>query len=167
LPYGYTTSELAAAEHGNGPVRVHYTDGWEFIRTSTEKYDIVLVDLPDEQDEVEAQHNRLYGAEFLQLCKGLLTDGGVVAYQGGCPTLWRNSTLVKCWRRFEQVFSAPVYFGSDEHEWAFFFGTASGDTTLPNPVETMVARLDTLPYRPATIDALTLRGSTVPPISLR
>ncbi|MET0237286.1 MAG: spermidine synthase [Kibdelosporangium sp.] len=162
LPYGYTASELEQAEQGNGPIRVHYTDGWEFIRTSTEKYDIVLVDLPDEQDEVEAQHNRLYGAEFLELCKGLLTEGGVVAYQGGCPTLWRNSTLVKCWRRFEQVFTSPVYFGSDEHEWAFYFGTA-----LANPVETMVTRLRTLPYRPETIDELTLRGSTVPPVSLR
>jgi spermidine synthase len=178
LPYGYTTSELELAEQGNGPVRVHYTDGWEFIRTSKEKYDIVLVDLPDEQDDTEsmldpasrssvAQHNRLYGEEFLQLCKGLLAEGGVVAYQGGCPTLWRNSTLVKCWRRFEQVFETPVYFGSDEHEWAYFFGTTSGDTALENPVETMVARLDTLPYRPTTIDALTLKGSTVPPISLR
>jgi spermidine synthase len=162
LPYGYTTSELEQAEQGNGPIRVRYTDGWEFIRTSTEKYDIVLVDLPDEQDDTDAQHNRLYGEEFLKLCKGLLAEGGVVAYQGGCPTLWRNSTLVKCWRRFEQVFASPVYFGSDEHEWAFYFGT-----TVENPVETMAARLATLPYRPETIDALTLKGSTVPPISLR
>ncbi|MET0136292.1 MAG: spermidine synthase [Kibdelosporangium sp.] len=162
LPYGYDTEELAAAERGDGPVRVRYTDGWEFIRTSADKYDIVLVDLPDEQDDTDAQHNRLYGTEFLELCKGLLAPGGVVAYQGGCPTLWRNSTLVKCWRRFEKVFSSPVYFGSDEHEWAFYFGTA-----LDAPVETMVAKLPGLPYRPETIDALTLRGSTVPPISLR
>jgi spermidine synthase len=162
LPYGYTTEELAAAERGDGPIRVHYTDGWEFIRNSAEKYDIVLVDLPDEQDGTDAQHNRLYGTEFLELCKGLLTPGGVVAYQGGCPTLWRNSTLVRCWRRFEQVFDTPVYFGSDEHEWAFFFGTS-----LDSPVEVMITRLGTLPYRPATIDSLTLRGSTVPPVSLR
>jgi spermidine synthase len=162
LPYGYSPSELAAAERGEGPIRVHYTDGWEFIRSTSDKYDIVLVDLPDEQDGTDAQHNRLYGTEFLELCKGLLTEGGVVAYQGGCPTLWRNSTLVQCWRRFEQVFPSPVYFGSDEHEWAFFFGT-----TLENPVETMVSRLTGLPYQPETIDALTLRGSTIQPMSLR
>jgi spermidine synthase len=162
LPYGYTPQELAAAERGDGPVHVHYTDGWEFIRNTSEKYDIVLVDLPDEQDGTDAQHNRLYGTDFLELCKGLLTDGGIVAYQGGCPTLWRNSTLVQCWRRFQQVFESPVYFGSDEHEWAFFFGT-----TLQEPVETMITRLKTLPYRPDSIDALTLIGSSVPPISLR
>ncbi|WP_239155207.1 spermidine synthase [Amycolatopsis sp. FDAARGOS 1241] len=162
LPYGYSAAELAAAERGDGPIRVHYADGWEFVRTSTEKYDIVLVDLPDEQEGTEAQHNRLYGEEFLKLCKGLLTPGGVVAYQGGCPTLWRNSTLVKCWRRFEDTFEAPVYFGSAEHEWAFFFGTG-----LDAPVETMVARLAALPYRPETVDEPTLRGATVPPISLR
>jgi spermidine synthase len=162
LPYGYTTEELAVAEKGAGPIRVRYADGYEYIRTSTQKYDIVVVDLPDEQDDVDAQQNRLYGTEFIELCKGLLTEGGVVAYQGGCPTLWRNGTLVKCWRRFEQVFTSPVYFGSDEHEWAFYFGTSVAD-----PVATMVSRLATLPYRPETIDELTLRGSTVPPISLR
>lgn len=162
LPYGYTVEELADAEQGNGPVKVLYADGFEYIRTTDERYDIVVVDLPDEQDDDTAQQNRLYGAEFLQMCKRLLTDGGVVAYQGGCPTLWRNSTLVKCWRRFEEVFETPVYFGSDEHEWAFFFGTA-----LAEPVETMVAALPASKYRPETIDALTLRGSTVPPISVR
>ena len=123
---------------------------------------MVLVDLPDEQDDTDAQHNRLYGKEFLTQCRSLLTPGGVVAYQGGCPTLWRNSTLVKCWRRFEEVFPTPVYFGSPEHEWAFFFG-ADGEV----PVETMVERLADLPYRPVSVDALTLRGATVPPISLR
>ncbi|SMD09831.1 spermidine synthase [Kibdelosporangium aridum] len=162
LPYGYTLSELAAAEKGDGPIRVMYADGFEYIRTSSEKYDIVVVDLPDEQDDHDAQQNRLYGAEFLQMCKRLLTPGGVVAYQGGCPTLWRNATLVKCWRRFEEVFPAPVYFGSDEHEWAFFFGTSA-----EVPVSTMVSRLASSKYTPKTIDARTLEGSTVPPISLR
>ncbi|ATY10008.1 spermidine synthase [Amycolatopsis sp. AA4] len=162
LPYGYTPAELARAERGEGPVRVHYADGWEYVQACAEKYDVVLVDLPDEQDDADAQHNRLYGKEFLAQCRSLLTPGGVVAYQGGCPTLWRNSTLVKCWRRFEEVFPAPVYFGSPEHEWAFFFGTA-GEVSL----ETMVERLEKLRYRPVSIDALTLRGATVPPISLR
>ncbi|MEV4603470.1 spermidine synthase [Amycolatopsis sp. NPDC049253] len=162
LPYGYSAAELAAAERGDGAIRVHYADGWEFIRTATGKYDIVVVDLPDEQDGTDAQHNRLYGTDFLRLCRNLLTPGGVVVYQGGCPTLWRNSTLVKCWQRFTETFPAPVYFGSDEHEWAFLFGTE-----LDAPVETMLRRWASLPYRPETIDEHTLRGSTVPPLSLR
>ncbi|MFF4597478.1 spermidine synthase [Amycolatopsis sp. NPDC001319] len=162
LPYGYSAEELSTAERGDGPIRVHYADGWEFVRTATAKYDIVVVDLPDEQDGTDAQHNRLYGTDFLRLCRNLLTPGGVVAYQGGCPTLWRNSTLVKCWRRFTETFAAPVYFGSDEHEWAFLFGTR-----LDKPVDTMVRRWPTLPYRPQTIDELTLRGATVPPLGLR
>ena len=162
LPYGYSPADLSAAERGDGRIRIHYADGWQFVRECQEQYDIVLVDLPDEQDGTDAQHNRLYGKEFLGLCQGLLAPGGVVAYQGGCPTLWRNSTLVKCWDRFTETFGSPVYFGSDEHEWAFFFGTE-----VDSPEETMAARLATLPYRPETIDVLTLRGSTVPPISLR
>lgn len=162
LPYGYTPAELADAERGTGAVRVHYADGWEFVRTSPERYDIVLVDLPDEQEGTDAQHNRLYGEDFLKLCRGLLRPGGVVAYQGGCPTLWRNATLRQCWRRFTTTFGTPVYFGSAEHEWAFLFGTE-----LEDPVGTMVRRLATLPYRPATVDEAALRGSTVPPFGLR
>ncbi|MFD2472708.1 spermidine synthase [Amycolatopsis silviterrae] len=162
LPYGYSPAELARAERGEGPVRVHYADGWEFVHNCAEKYDVVLVDLPDEQDGADAQHNRLYGTEFLARCRSLLTPGGVVAYQGGCPTLWRNSTLVKCWRRFEETFPAPVYYGSAEHEWAFLFGTEE-----EVPVETMAERLAGLRYRPVTVDEAALRGGTVPPISLR
>ncbi|MDT8913165.1 spermidine synthase [Amycolatopsis sp. PS_44_ISF1] len=162
LPYGYSPDELAAAERGEGAIRVHYADGWEFVRSRTGPYDIVLVDLPDERDGTDAQHNRLYGTEFLQRCRALLAPGGVVAGQGGCPTLWRHSTLVRCWRRFTETFRIPVYFGSDEHEWAFFFGSDAD-----SPEETMARRLPTLGYRPETIDELSLRGSLVPPISLR
>ena len=31
LPYGYTTEELSRAESGDGPVTVHYADGWGFL----------------------------------------------------------------------------------------------------------------------------------------
>ena len=72
LPYGYSPAELAG---------VHYVDGWEFVARCTERYDVVVVDLPDEHPG-GAQHNRLYQAEFLLRCKALLTPGGVVAR---CP----------------------------------------------------------------------------------
>lgn len=163
LPYGYTPDELAAAVEGTGPVRVHYADGWQFVQECADRYDVVLVDLPDERPEF-AQHNRLYEEEFLTRCKALLTPGGVVVCQAGCQTMWRNETLVRSWKRFADVFGETVYYGSDEHEWAFLFGLAEAD---PNTTDRMVARLETLPYHPETIDALALRGNTIPPYRVR
>jgi len=162
LPYGYTPEELSAAERGEGPVRVHYTDGFSFAADSPGGYDVVVIDLPDENADADAQHNRLYGADFLKRCAELLAPGGVVCCQGGCPTLWRNDTLRTAWARFAEVFATPVYFGSDEHEWAFLSGRAD---ELTDPVGRMIAHLDA--FRPATLDADTLRASTVVPYSIR
>lgn len=167
LPYGYTTAELAAAEAGTGVVRMRYADGWDFLkqaRSRGEEYDIVVIDLPDEQPEGDAQHNRLYGSEFLASCAEVLAPGGVVTSQAGCPTLWRNQTLRRSWRRFHDVFGSVVYFGSDEHEWAFLSGRADQHA---DPVRLLIDRLPGLPYRPHTIDGDALRANTVPPHSVR
>ncbi|MFC4001053.1 spermidine synthase [Prauserella oleivorans] len=165
LPYGYSPAELAEAEQGTGPVRVHYRDGWEFLATTETRYDIVLIDLPDENTDPDAQHNRLYGADFLRRCAGVLAPGGVVTCQAGCPTLWRNDTLIAAWRRFTDVFGTVVYYGSDEHEWAFLSGRPD---SVDDPVGRMVERLERGEgYRPASIDAEALRANTVPPYSVR
>ncbi|TWP46133.1 spermidine synthase [Lentzea tibetensis] len=163
LPYGYTLDELALAESGSGPIRVQYIDGYEYIRTTSERYDIVLVDLPDEREE-EAQHNRLYGAEFLGMCKALLREGGVVVSQAGCQTMWRNTTLVRMWQRFNDVFDTVAYYGSDEHEWAYLFGRAD---SVDDPTQLMVSRLAAAGYQPETIDDLALIGNSIPPYRVR
>jgi diaminopimelate decarboxylase/spermidine synthase len=168
LPYGYTTEELLRAETGFGPVTVHYRDGWDFLNDfvsnfvdqSAGPYDIVVIDLPDERTE-PAQHNRLYDADFLRRCRDI---GRVVVSQAGCPTMWRNESLLRSWLRFHETFDSVVYFGSDEHEWAFLSGVTG---RIEDPVAAMSARLPTLSYKPRTIDADTLAGSTVPPRALR
>jgi len=160
LPYGYTVDELHRAEQGLGPVALHYGDGADFVARATGSYDVVVVDLPDERCD-GVQHNRLYELEFLKRCRDI---GGVVVGQAGCPTLWRNDTLHRSWQRFRETFRTVVYFGSDEHEWAFLSGTRE---KRHNTLDAMVAKLDALPYRPRTIDAQMLRGCTVPPRALR
>ncbi|OLR94276.1 spermidine synthase [Actinokineospora bangkokensis] len=163
LPYGYTPQELAAAVAGDGPVHVHYADGFKHVRESAQRYDVVVVDLPDERPEF-AQHNRLYEAEFLTSCRELLAPGGVVVCQAGCQTMWRNETLIRSWKRFNDVFATTVYYGSDEHEWAFLFGMADA---VDDPTARMRQRLTTLPYRPESIDDLALQGNTIPPYLVR
>lgn len=168
LPYGYTPETLATAESGRDTIRLSYADGDEFLAAryaEGTRYDIVVVDLPDEHDDVAAQHNRLYGVDFLRRCEELLSPGGVVAYQAGCPTVWRNATLLRSWQRFNEVFETTAYFGSDEHEWAFLFGCAEDPGA--DPVSLMIDQLPRCEYRPTSIDAATLTASTIPPYTLR
>lgn len=165
LPYGYTPGELQRAEQGDGPVTVHYTDGAAFLDDAAEPYDVVVVDLPDERpDDPHAQHNRLYGTDFLRRAAAVLAPGGVVTGQAGCATLWRNSTLATSVERFRQVFPTVVPYTSDEHEWTFLTGAP---TPVTDAVATMTDRLPTLGYRPHTLDAAALRRGAVLPHSLR
>jgi spermidine synthase len=160
LPYGYSTTELLRAEDGIGPITVHYLDGCRFVEETTDCYDIVVIDGPDERTDF-VQHNRLYGTDFLAQCARI---GEVVVGQAGCPTLWRNAGLQRSWQRFHERFHSVVYFGSDEHEWAFLSGLHG---PLGDPAATMRSRLHKLAYRPQTIDAEMLAASTIPPRTLR
>jgi spermidine synthase len=165
LPYGYTPAELDAAERYIGPVRVHYTDGAGFVADCSRRYDIVVVDLPDERpDQPDAQINRLYAVPFLQRCADLLTAGGVVVSQAGSPAVWRDATLRAAWERFTAVFAQVVPYASDEHEWTFLIGRR---TAASDPVADMVTRFPELPVRPSSIDASMLVARTVPSLRLR
>lgn len=172
LPYGYTVDELAAAElaaeRGDGPLRMHYADGWQFLADAAERgdrWDVVIVDLPDEPVEVTdpAQHARLYGEEFLRRCADVLTPGGAVCSQAGCPTLWRNATLGRMTRRFDDLFTTVLPYCSDEHEWAYLSGRTD---PVDDPVELAVSRLDRFPSL-ASIDADALRRGAILPFALR
>lgn len=165
LPYGYTPAELATAETHEGPVRMHYTDGKAFVQACTQRYDVIVIDLPDEQLEAPQAHvNTLYRAEFLRQCVGLLTPGGVVVSQAGSPALWRNATLRAATDRFHTVFAQIMTYVSDEHEWAFLIGRQNA---TPDPLTKMLARLDALPTPPTSIDARAVQARTVPPYGLR
>lgn len=167
LPYGYTLDDLARAEHGKTTVRMHYRDGWEFLAEAQargDRYDVVVIDLPDENDDPAAQHNRLYGNDFLTRCAALLADGGVVTCQAGCPTLWRNQTLLTSWRRFGEVFGTVLYYGSDEHEWAFLSGRTE---SIDDPGRLVAEKAGKAGFTLFTVDEEALRANTVPPLSVR
>jgi spermidine synthase len=147
---------------------VRYVDGWVYLDEAARdgrRYDVVVVDLPDERPEQpHAQHNRLYGEEFLRLATSVLRPGGSLTAQAGCPTLWRNATLLSSAQRFAAVFPTVLYYGSDEHEWSFLTGLCR---PVPDPVARMVERLAELPYRPVTLDEPALRRGSVAPLSVR
>ncbi|RCW47007.1 spermidine synthase [Halopolyspora algeriensis] len=173
LPYGYTPEEAEAAERGAGPVRLHYGDGDRFVQQalrSGTRYDLVVLDLPEEQDDPGAQHNVLYGSEFLTSCRELLAPGGVVSTHVSRPYLSvpmpdSTESLARPWRRFGEIFGTRVYFRSDEQPWAaIMLGRAEA---VDDPVQHMRETLAELPYRPRTLDAPALLSATRLPAVLR
>ena len=64
---------------GSDPrVRLHHMDGRLFLRTTRQKFDVIIVNLPDPQT---AQLNRFYTVEFFGEAAARLNPGGVFSFQ--------------------------------------------------------------------------------------
>ena len=61
---------------------IHHTDAFQFVRDSSERYDRIIIDLPDPHNEVL---NKLYSQEFYALLKRVLNPGGGIASQCSSP----------------------------------------------------------------------------------
>lgn len=61
---------------------VHTMDAYEYLENTDEKYDVIIVDLPDPNTEVL---NKLYSNIFYRMCKGCLSDEGVMVVQSTSP----------------------------------------------------------------------------------
>jgi len=59
-------------------LRIHLADGRRFLASSAERYDAILIDLPDPQT---AQLNRYYTAEFFRIVRAHLRTGGLLALE--------------------------------------------------------------------------------------
>jgi spermidine synthase len=58
-------------------VRVHTGDGLKFLRSSSERYDVIILNLPE---PATAQINRFYTREFFVLSRSRLASGGVFSF---------------------------------------------------------------------------------------
>jgi spermidine synthase len=70
--------EQWAAARADPRVHVHHADGRLFLKTTNEKFDVIIVNLPTPQT---AQLNRFYTADFFREAAEKLTDGGVFSFQ--------------------------------------------------------------------------------------
>lgn len=166
LPYGYTLEDVEAALAGFGPIKLVFQDGYEYVRAASargEKFDIVVMDLPDEQLG-EAQQNRLYDTAFLVTIASLLTPEGAFINQAGSTTYWRNETLWRSVRRMRSVFKTVVFFEMEEQDWAWIVGA---NFLCDDITARMRARLPVLKLKPEFIDEVSIPKATTLPMSIR
>lgn len=57
-------------------------DAYRFLEETKEKFDVIIVDLPDPNNETL---NKLYTNVFYRLCRGALTEDGVMTVQSTSP----------------------------------------------------------------------------------
>lgn len=90
LPYGYDLDELRRAERGEGAIQLHYGDGLAFVeqaRRAGVGYDVVVLDLPEEQEDDPDAHNRYLRESVLERCRDALEPGGVLSTHVSRPHL--------------------------------------------------------------------------------
>ena len=80
LPENLADPSSVALRRASSRIRVINTDGRRFIRQTGEKYDVVIVDVPDPST---AQLNRFYTAEFMAEVRRVLVPGGVLGFSLG------------------------------------------------------------------------------------
>jgi len=64
---------------------IHHTDARDFLSNCGEKFDIIIIDLPDPIEEGPAY--LLYTREFYQIICDRLTDNGIISLQAGSASI--------------------------------------------------------------------------------
>ncbi len=120
-------------------VRIEITDGFAFVESCDERYDLIVLDLTDP----DTPAFRLYSPEFLSLCKARLAPGGFLTMHIGSPvyqaeTVRRNVASLKS--VFPQVHPLAAFMPLYGSLWCL--AIASHDATPRLAIETLQARFD-------------------------
>ncbi len=116
---------------------VHHTDARAYLEKSPDKYDIIIIDLPDPIEEGPAY--RLFTQEFYRTVRGRLTDDGIIAVQAGSASLTELLNLTAVYNTLKSVF--PIVITGVTHvpcfggPWGFCFASPKHDPSLLAPAE--------------------------------
>ena len=127
-----------AAALSDPRVHVHYADGRRYLKTARDRFDVIIVDVPDPQT---AQLNRFYTAEFFREARTHLAWGGVLAIELRSSEETLSPDLrefLSCIRRtLDEVFPQVVAIPG---ETLHFFATNEPGVLTSDPC-VLVARL--------------------------
>lgn len=157
----------------NPRIRLHSVDGRQYLNSSHEKYDVLIINVSDPEN---AQLNRFYTEEFYQVARDHLAPRGLIAVQLHAsedmvsPTL--AAYLKSIHRTLQQVFPFVVAIpGGTVH----YFGATEPDVLTEDPqllirrlksrqIDTQYVREYFIPFRMAT-DRMAEIHRTLQPVS--
>jgi spermidine synthase len=116
---------------------LHHEDARSFLAGSKEKFDVIIIDLPDPIEQGPAY--LLFTREFYQIVLDRLTDDGIIAVQAGSASLTELLNLTAVNNTLKSVFpivaagmvSVPAYGGP----WGLCFASREVDPSRLSPDE--------------------------------
>jgi spermidine synthase len=121
--------ELSSGALDDDRTSVFHTDARGYLEQSADKYDIIIIDLPDPIEKGPAY--RLFTQEFYRLVSERLTDNGIISIQAGSasPTELLNLGAVN--KTLKTVFpiavACAVYMPCFGGPWGFCLASKSID----------------------------------------
>jgi spermidine synthase len=119
-------------------VHIHFADGRRYLKTASDKFDVIILDLPDPQT---AQLNRFYTVEFFRSARDQLASGGLLALQLRSSEDYISPDLAEFLRciqhTLQQVFPYVVAIPG---ETIHFFGAMQPDVLTDDP-QVLILRL--------------------------
>ena len=130
--------EQAGLSIPDSRVRIHYADGRLYLKTTRDKFDVIILDLPDPQT---AQLNRFYTAEFFRSASEHLTLGGLLALQLRASEDYispERAELLRCiYQTLREVFPQVSFIPGGTVQ---FFAAMQPDVLTEDP-QVLIARL--------------------------
>jgi len=113
-------------------VTLYFKDGFDFIKTTGHKYDVIICDLPDPYRQSLSEG--LYSTEFYQSAFNVLQDNGVLVTQAGSPW-FRRENFERVGENLRVVFKQVVSY----QKWVPSYGSTWGFyLALKKPLEESV-----------------------------
>jgi spermidine synthase len=128
---------LSAGAFDDSRAKVHHADAREYLENSPDKYDIIIIDLPDPIEEGPAY--RLFTVEFYRTVGDRLTDDGIISVQAGSASLTELLNLTAVANTLRSVF--PIVAVGVTHvpcfggPWGFCFASNKHDPPPHAPAE--------------------------------
>lgn len=137
-------SKLNGGSLKNSRVKVVNEDAYQFLEKVREQYDVIIVDLPDPNNEAL---NKLYTNVFYRLCGNALAEDGVLTVQSTSPyyateAFWCIGETLKSEGYFVKPYHLQVpAFG----DWGFHLASKKElDARFPIEVETRYINEETI-----------------------
>ncbi len=116
---------------------VHHTDARAYLEKSPNKWDIMIIDLPDPIEKGPAY--LLFTREFYRLALERLTEKGIIAVQAGSTSLTELLNFTAVFKTLQSVF--PIVAGGALNvpclgvPWGFCFASPKIDVAKLTPTE--------------------------------
>jgi spermidine synthase len=116
---------------------LYHVDAREYLANSKDKFDIIIIDLPDPIEAGPAY--RLYTHEFYRIVRERLTNNGVIAVQAGSASLTELLNLTAVNNTLKSVFPIVSVYKVDMPcfggPWGFCLASPEIDVSRLSPAE--------------------------------